>query len=373
MDRRQPFMLGPWRVEPEAGRVIGDTGEAKLEPRTMDLLVNLAEHAGEVLSREALEQAVWQDMVVGYDALTNAINKLRKTLGDDSRRPRLIETIPKRGYRLIAEVTTVAEPGTCPAIPTGSTPGTARLRLVPAALGGGALLLLLVAATVWWRGDTPPPADPSPATTTDAIAPHRIAVLPFANLDADDGYDHINEGITEDIITDLSRLSGLFVIAHQSSRRYQQSDLDSAGIAAELGVRYLLSGSIRTDRERVRVNAQLIDSTHDGHVWAERFDYPLENVFGLQDAVTRRIVDGLAVSLSAREDALIARQATQNFAAYEAFRRGRRLFGTHTEEENRNAQAAYRESIALDPGYARPYSGLATAKVLESVMQLARM
>jgi TolB-like protein/DNA-binding winged helix-turn-helix (wHTH) protein/cytochrome c-type biogenesis protein CcmH/NrfG len=359
-NKRKAFMVGAWKVEP--GRCIAGRGttEVKLEPRSMDLLVHLADHAGEVLSRESIERAVWRDMVVGYDALTNAVNKLRKSLDDDSRQPHLIETVPKRGYRLIAPV---AE---CPAVPGETVTGNAPRRIGIPALALAALVLVVAWAGLSRFQDTVPDMSGTSTNVTSAPDPARIAVLPFDNLDADDRFDHINDGITEDIITDLSKLSGLFVIAHHSSQRYRESDLDLRNIADELGVRYILEGSIRTDQDRIRVNAQLVDSHEGGHLWTDRFDYALDDLFAMQDAVTLRIIEALAIALTEHESELLHRPTTRNLAAYDAFLRGQRFYRHRNREGNESAKEAYEEALRLDPDYARPYGGMAVALVAES-------
>jgi len=194
-----------------------------------------------------------------------------------------------------------------------------------------------------------------------------IAVLPFANLSGDPEQEYFADGISEDIITALSKLSQLFVIARNSSFTFKGRNVLVADVGASLGVRYVLEGSVRKSGGRVRITAQLIDATTGGHLWAERFDRDLTDIFAVQDDVTTHIVSSLALNLSAADRRKIVVEHVDNAEAYDCFLRGRDLFGRQTAEANRDAQPLLRRAIELAPRFATAFAYLAAAQVIDYV------
>ena len=192
-----------------------------------------------------------------------------------------------------------------------------------------------------------------------------IAVLPFDNLSGDPEQEYFSDGITEDIITDLSKVSGLFVIARNSTFTYKGKAVDVKQVAADMAVRYVVEGSVRKAGGRVRITAQLIDGSTGGHIWADRYDRVLDDIFEVQDEVTRNIVDALKVVLDPDEDARIGVKGTENLEAYDYAIRGRDLGWRFTPETNLEAAALLRKAIDLDPEYAMPYTFLAMGLALD--------
>jgi adenylate cyclase len=190
-----------------------------------------------------------------------------------------------------------------------------------------------------------------------------IAVLPFANMSGDAEQEYFADGISEDIITALSKLSQLFVIARNSSFTFKGRNVNIGDVGKSLGVRYVLEGSVRKSGARVRITAQLIDATTGGHLWAERFDRELTDIFAVQDDVTTRIVGALALNLSGGDRERIAAEHTDNQEAYDSFLRGRELWWRHAKESNRDAERLLRRTIELDPRFGPAYAFLAAAKV----------
>jgi len=186
-----------------------------------------------------------------------------------------------------------------------------------------------------------------------------IAVLPFTNMSGDPEQEYFSDGMTEDLITDLSKISALFVIARNSSFAYKGKTVKVQEIGRDLGVRFVLEGSIRKSGNRVRITAQLIDAENGGHLWAERFDRDLTDIFACQDEVVEKIVRELAVTLTQGEAQRVRRQGTTKIEAYEAYLRGRQLLSRSTREAIAQARAMYRRAIELDPTYAVPHAGLA--------------
>jgi adenylate cyclase len=207
-----------------------------------------------------------------------------------------------------------------------------------------------------------------PAATDMAKGePPSIAVLPFNNISGDPEQEYFSDGITEDIITDLSKIAGLLVIARNSSFAYKGKSPDIRTVGRELGVRSVLEGSIRRAGNRVRITAQLINAANGAHLWAERYDRDLTDIFAVQDEVTRHIVDALKVKLTPSESASIAEVPTNNFAAHDLFLRGRELLrGMKWNREIFDQTVAIlTRAIELDPGYAEPYAGLGMAHILD--------
>jgi adenylate cyclase len=194
-----------------------------------------------------------------------------------------------------------------------------------------------------------------------------IAVLPFVNMSGDPEQEYFSDGITEDLITDISKISGLFVIARNSTFAYKGQSVDVRQIANDLGVRYVLEGSVRKAAGKVRINAQLIDSTTGGHLWAERYDGSLEDIFALQDEITAKIVSGLEVNLTVAERKRAGHKFTTNVDAYDLSLRGRTEFHRFTEAANAEAKRNFERAIELDPNFAAACTYLSLAHMLDWV------
>jgi adenylate cyclase len=207
-----------------------------------------------------------------------------------------------------------------------------------------------------------------PALASTALPPKlSIAVLPFANMSGDAEQEYFADGISEDTITALSKLSQLFVIARNSSFTFKGRNVNVQEVGRSLGVRYVLEGSVRRSGNRVRITAQLIDATTGGHLWAERFDRDLTDIFAVQDDVTQHIVGALALNLREGEQQRIATEHTDNMEAYDCLLRGREQLWRVTREQNNQAQQLLQRAIELDPKFAPPFALLAVANLLDYV------
>ncbi len=213
-----------------------------------------------------------------------------------------------------------------------------------------------------WPGAASAPARPQPLQDKPSIV-----VLPLTNMSADPEQEYFSDGITEDIITDLSKVSGLFVIARNSAFVYKDKAFNVPDICRKLGVRFALEGSVRRAGNRVRITAQLIDGSNGGHLWAERYDRDLTDIFEVQDEVTQQIVSALKITLSVTEKSLIVEGGTKNVDAYDFFLRGRELlFGVKRDREMfEQSTACFRRAIEFDPNYGSPFAGLAMAYTLD--------
>lgn len=241
-------------------------------------------------------------------------------------------------------------------------------------LAGAALLAVLAAVVAWWRPASTPAPERTAGPMVERAAPGRmafplpekpsIAVLPFDNLSGDAAEDYFADGMTDDLITDLSKVSGLFVIARNSVFTYKKKPVKVQQVAEELGVRYVLEGSVRRAEGRIRINAQLTDATTGRHVWAERYDREYRDIFKLQDLVTQQIVEALAVQLSEGEKARLKTRYTDDLKAHEYYLRGQQTlhsFSISYPEELNTALLMYEEAIRRDAGFARAYIGHALA------------
>jgi TolB-like protein/class 3 adenylate cyclase/Tfp pilus assembly protein PilF len=230
-----------------------------------------------------------------------------------------------------------------------------------------ALALIAVIAVAGWFMASRTAENRPDASSTALTFPDKpsIAVLPFNNMSGDPDQEYFSDGITEDLITDLSKVSGLFVIASNSSFAYKGQNVNIQEVARALGVRYVLEGSVRKADGRVRINAQLIDSTTGGHVWAERFDRELADIFALQDEVVKKIVAQLAIKLKPEEAKRLSREVAIDPEAYDLFLRGLQRMQRFTPEGLAEARDFMLQSIAIDPRYARAFGGVAFTLAME--------
>lgn len=352
--------MGSYRVEPSTLRVIGDNQDiVRLEPRAMQVLVYLAEHAGRVISRAELEENVWEGRIVGEDALTNTISKLRRAFADNARHPKIIETLPKTGYRLIVDIEWVDIP---PGIEKkDSPPGRLWMLLLVA-------LVILAGVAAWWANQRHETSGIEVSVKGDLLdGKPMVAIMPFQNLGEKPEQDYFANGITTNLITDLSKISGLLVIAQGSVFSYQGSDSRTKEISRELDADYIVRGSVQRQGERVRVNAQLIDAVSEQALWAERYDTELSDVFKLQDQVATSLVAALRIELSPGERDIFSRYPTANVQAYDLFLRGLEEYGHRTPDSNRSALTHFERALELDPDFARAVAGLALVHSRDAV------
>ncbi len=330
----------------------------RLEPRSMEVLLYLASRPGEVVTREELEQDVWRGAIVGYDAITNTVIKLRKALGDSARDPEFITTIPKRGYQLIAEVKK-PDAATRTAPPTSATESARGFRFPAWLWFAGVIILVLGIAWLAWQESLE-----EPDTVTVEKKPVSIAVLPFDNLENDPDREALVDGITEDIITDLSRLSAMQVLASNATNIYRQRQADPRTIGEELGVDYILDGNLRHVGDILRINVQLIDTTSGFNAWAESYDRNITQLFAIRSEVTAGLIMALSLDPSEQEQNYLAHESTDNLRAWDLFQSGQRASKTQTKEGNNEAIAFYEQAIEQDPAYGRAYGSLAFSLAL---------
>ncbi len=225
------------------------------------------------------------------------------------------------------------------------------------------IILIVSGGVAYWFKPWEPREDSSTMEQMEFPSPGTasIAVLPFKNMSNDKEQEYFVDGMTDDLITDLSKLSGLFVIARNTVFTYKDSPVKIQQVAEDLGVRYVLEGSVRRTEGQIRINAQLIDATTGGHLWAERYDRQLKNIFAIQDEITANIVQALEIRLTTQEQEALVADSTINFDAYDLFLQGQRSFSAQNREGISDAINTYREVIKLDPNFSRAYGAMARA------------
>lgn len=357
LEQTTPFRVGDWIVNPSSGLLNKDGTEVKLEPKVMEVLVYLAVNQGQVISREALEAKAWAGTIVGYDAVSGSIIKLRKALGDDSRNPQYIKTIPKRGYQLIAPVSQTVGHTPAPASFQTGTSGKVSKQTGKKAMfltaGFGFTIVIGLLFFLASRPDTSVPP-PLPGAKT-----YSVIVLPFKNLSDDHEHKYLSDGITDDLITDLSRVDSLRVIARQSAYHYRDNPVAREDITRKLNVSYIVEGSVRKSGNHIRINVQLSDAGKGENIWARRFDTDTDNIFTVQDDITRNVMKAMLVTLSGEGSGSIGVRDTKNFEAYDAFLIGQQHIKTRSSQGYELAMNAFRRAIQIDPGYARAYGAMA--------------
>ena len=350
---RERLRVGDWTVEPALNQLSATGKTVKLEPKSMAALIYLANRPGQVVSREALLSAVWPGVVVGDDSLTQVVIKLRKALADDSDEPAYIQTITKGGYRLVAPVVRAAEISSAPVRPDSEHLYAERKRRVMWMAGAGVAALLLAAAGAWWiKGER---ATPMAATEAARLAQPTVAIRPFEALGNDPREVLLARGVTADLLTDLSKVPGLWIIGF--------APMDGrAGGEAPSGappVRYIVSGAVQRVDKHLRLHVHLTDAETGKQLWSERFDRPLSDLFAIQDELGPKIVGMLPAKVSQAELQRMAQRHTRNLEAYEYFQRGQAALLTRQRAGNETAREMFRRAIELDAAFARAYAGLA--------------
>jgi TolB-like protein/DNA-binding winged helix-turn-helix (wHTH) protein len=322
-----------------------------VEPQVFDLLLHLIKNRDHVISKDELLANVWQGRIVSDSTLSNRINAARQAIGDSGEQQQFIRTVARRGLRFIGEV---GEPRSgqqhSEFAETGAT--AAKLRTDPGERPSNHV------------GPPWPENESRPASKSPALPPPdkpSIAVLAFTNRSGDPEQEHFAEGMAEDIITALSRNHLLFVIARNSSFTYKGRAVEVNQVGSELGVRYVLEGSVRKAGNRVRITGQLIDAGTGTHLWAERYDRDLSDIFALQDEITASVAMAIGPAVAQAERERVARKPPENLDAWETYHRGLWHFLKQTPAENDLAKPFFQRAIELDPNFAPGYHGLALA------------
>lgn len=313
------FIFGDFVLDPARRELSHRAEVVPAGPQVFDLLLHLVKNRDRVVGKDELLEAVWKGRVVSESTITSHINAVRKAVGDSGEQQLLVRTVPRKGFRFVGEVS----------------------------VGGNVLL----PPAAQQQEPEPPASRPAP------VLPDKpsIAVLPFHNLSGDAEQEYFADGVAEDIISALSRLRWLFVIARASSFSYRGRSVDVKEIGRELGVRYVLEGSLRKTGSKVRLTGQLIDTATGMHLWAERFEGRLDDIFALQDEMAENVVGAIAPQLERAEIERAKRKPTESLDAYDYYLRGVARIHTGTSAAIDVALPLFQQAIALDADFASAY------------------
>ena len=338
----QVFQFGDWTVEPLSNQLSREGQTATLEPLTMNVLAMLLARPGEVVSTDAILDALWSGRNAEPAMVSRCINQIRKALGDNAQSPKYIETVRKRGYRAIAPVATLQTDGTLQVDADERAPAQGKRKNFSLWMALASVLLLASATWLVVRDETPAQSTHQPS----------VAVLPFVTEGSHADGNSFGEGIAADLIVGLSRATGLKVIARTSAFEYAENK-NTVVVGAELGVDHVVLGRLRRDDDHLRVNVQMVDAVSGQVLWAEQYDRLLVDVFAVQD----EIVESILSELRLRLDATHAR-TTVAPEAYDAYLRGR-YFQSRIGHRPEHSRRFFERAIALEPRYAAAHASLA--------------
>ena len=325
------FLFSDHRLDTDRRELRRGAEAIAVEPQVFDVLVHLVKNRDRVVSKDDLFASVWGGRIVSESTLTSRINAARKAIGDSGQKQKLIRTIARKGFRFVGDVREATA-----AVPAHADPAEENREAARPAL----------------------PLPDRPA----------IAVLPFTNMTDDPAQDYFSDGISEDIITALSKLRWFFVIARNSSFIYKGKSVHLKQIADELGVGYVVEGSVRKAGGRVRITAQLNDVATGSHIWAERYDRDLADVFAVQDEITEAIVAAIEPQLYAAENFRARRKLPDNMDAWDLVMRALSHYWRVTRQDNVVAQALLEKATTIDPNYGQAFGVLATSHTFSAHM-----
>src|SRR5688500_18186496 len=342
------YEFGPYRLEASTRRLARGDELVPLTPKAFDILLALVERRDRVVDKTELMKIVWPDSFVEEANLSQTIFVLRKTLGDAADGGQYIETVPRRGYRFVADVRAIAAAKQTVVPPASPAPASNR-RTAWWTIAAAAAVLLIVA----WRW---------PATTDAPI--RSIAVLPLANLSGQASEQYFADGLSDALLSDLAPIESLRVVARTSTLRYRDTAQSSADVGRELGVDGLVTGSVVRSGQRVRINIQLLHAASDRHVLARDYERQLPDVLALQREIARTVADEVRAVLTPEERTRLSRTRVVEPRALDEYLKGSFEFNKRTRDGFLAAVAHFEKATAIDPGFATAYSGLADAYTL---------
>lgn len=352
---RADFRLAGWIIRPQRDCIERDGRLVHVKPKSMAVLECLARAAGRVVSRAELFDAVWPNGEVTDDALTQCIVELRKAFGDAARHPKIIETIPKVGFRLIPAVAPLNRQQAATTVKTPPIKNSRKSIVIP-----GIILVMLV--VFWYFSDLLQTLPTEPVKQAKSIA-----VLPFADMSEQGDQGYFADGLTEELINRLAQLSGLDVTARTSSNYFSGRKDDLQTIAKALGVNHLLEGSVRQDESRLRITAQLIDTRDGFHLWSRQYDRPFKEILAIQEEIAISVADALSIKLQVGELATMP-GGTLSVEAYEEVLLSKKEQWESTPESILRAIEHLKRAIEIDPDYAVAWYRLAIVYVNANVL-----
>lgn len=362
-------------VDGENFRVQQDGQTITLTPRAFDVLLVLSKSRGRVVEKQELFDKVWKDTFVGDNALTKIIKEIRHALADDANNPRYIETVPKRGYRIIAEIKPRDSPK---AIESAEQPGEQfavgelretnqpfksaeyqrmKRRSVPlVGVVSLALLILALGFFVFTRLRA--------ATIAKDMPIDSIAVLPFENASQDPNVEYLSDGITESLINGLSQLSNLKVMSRSSGFRYKGKEQDAQRVGSELNVRAVLTGSVKQIGDQLVITVRLDDAQNNQHIWGEQYVRKFADILNLQSEIAQDVSTNLRVKLTSEAKQQLAKRYTDNVDAYQSYLKGQYEWNKFSQEDLQKSIGYYNQALEKDANYALAYAGLSQSYIV---------
>ncbi len=367
--KQPPIRFGIFEVDLQAGELRRQGFRVKVQEQPFQILAMLLERPGEVVTREEIQRRLWPaDTFVDFDrGLNRATNRLRESLGDGADSPRFIETLPRRGYRFIAPVETVRT-GSPVHSPEGSALGSAsgmslRKRWLLAS-AGAILAISLVSIGANFGG-----VRDRVLLTRAEPRIESVAVLPLENLSGDPAQEYFADGMTDELITEIAKISSLRVISRTSTMHYKGSVKPLPVIARELGVAAVVEGAVVRSDQNVRITVQLIQAWDDSHLWSEKYERNMGDVLTLQGEVAQAIAGQIRIKLTPEEHASLARARPVNAQAFEAYLKGYFFLNKGTEGLDKSIEL-FTQAIQFDAGYAQAYAGLSQSFVYLGIFGL---
>jgi TolB-like protein/DNA-binding winged helix-turn-helix (wHTH) protein len=346
-DSSSVVQIGEWIVHPALDSISRGSETQKLEPRAMRLLMCLANSAGEVVSIDRLLTEVWAGVVVGSASVYEAVSQLRKILGDIGPQPTYIVTVPRKGYRLIASVRRGPAP-----TETSQLPAPQRKSLAQRRVWVGASVIVVLALTgAYYSTHTL-------LGRNSVVSDKSIAVLPFADMSEKKDQEYFGDGMAEEIINLLAKIPGLKIIARTSSFQFKGQTQDLRNIGTQLGVAYVLQGSVRKSGDRLRVTAQLIKSQDGTHLWSQTYDRELSDILMLQEEIAATLVRAMQIEVSPY---VVVRPALRNTEAYTLYLQGLHAYDRFDQQGWEQAATYFQRALDLDPSFADAAAQLAGA------------
>lgn len=351
--------FGPFEMELASGELRRDGAPVKLQSQHFQLLALLAGQSGHVVGRERIRQTLWdKETFVEFDRSINfCVNQIRRALEDNPENPQYIETLPRKGYRFIAPVTATAgeptmveatrEPSAAPE--PSAKPVRSKYHWLP--IGLAVAVLVAIGLATMTRGPLGRAKKPI----------ESLAVLPLENLSHDPEQEYFADGMTDDLITDLGKISALRVTSRTSVMQYKGTRKTIPEIARELNVDAVLEGTVEQDRGRVRITAQLIAAAPERHLWAEKYEAGLSDVLTVQDSVAKAVAQAIQIKVTGQERSLLATQRKEDPEAYEAYLKGRYFWAPGGEKNLEKGLGYFQQAVQKDPSYALAWAGMASA------------
>ena len=361
------FLFGAFVLDEDRGALLKDGVDIPLRPKSFKVLCHLVEHHGLLVTKEELLGAVWADVVVTEDSLTQCLIEIRKALGDVSRN--MIRTVPRRGYLFDVPVT-AHKPGEDPVAPAVPDSLVSRRRPSRWSVGAAIVLALAIAAT-WRNTGMQETEDSTPAYVKASVLPGSIAVLPFVDMSPEGDQEYFADGLSEEVLNLLAQIPELTVIARTSSFSFKGENVEIKTIARKLNVANLLEGSVRKDSDQVRITVQLVNASNSAHLWSQTYDRTLENVFAVQSEIAASVAAVLKDKLLGDGYSPVSMPVsdTSNAQAYEYYLRGKFFHSRRGPGDNERAKKHFELALEIDPNLTDAWVGLVGPMIIQADRQ----